>query len=654
MSDPGEDARRILETISDGVLALDPDGKVRDLNAAAARLLDTTPETLRGRVIWEVVPALAERGLPALLQPDGEEGPRADLEIPLQRDGRWLGVSVYPAAPGATLLLRDVTERRLEVEALRSSEARFHGIAAIASEAIVSIDEEERILFFNQGAETIFGWSAAEVLGQPLDVLLPARYREVHHLHLADFARSPVSARRMGERRVISGLRRSGAEFPAEASISKLDLDGRRIYTVVLRDVTDRRRSEEAQRFLARAGALLASSLDSEATLSSVARLAVSSLADWCVVYMNEEGGATRRLEVAHADPAKEGLVAELKGFPLSSDVPHPARTALDTGQSQLIPEVGDELIRAMAQDGVHERLLRELGVASLVVAPLVGSSGTIGALGFYSATPARRYDADDLALAEELARRAALAVENARLYQEARQAVKARDEVLSVVSHDVGNPLAAIFVGTRLLRRTLAARDVDHPALAQIDAVRQSAEQIQRLISDLMEIQRIESRRLGLERRSQRPERLLERALELMAPLAEEKGVRLDTSAEPALPPVLADRDRVLQVFSNLIGNALKFTPPGGSVRASARAGVEEVVFQVADTGCGIPAAELPHIFDRFYQVGRRRPPGAGLGLTIARGIVEGHGGVIAVESELDVGTTVTFTLPSTDDGEE
>ncbi|HUH13167.1 MAG TPA: ATP-binding protein [Longimicrobiales bacterium] len=648
-SDRDEEARRVLETISDGLLALDPAGTVRDLNAAAARLLGTSAEALRGRVIWDEVPELAVQGLPARVEGDGGgEAPGDDLEIPLAREGRWLAITVYPADAGATLLLRDITDRRRAQEALRFSEAKFYGIAAIASEAIISIDEEERIIFFNEGAERIFGWPASEVLGRPLDILLPARYREVHHLHLGEFASSKVSARRMGERRAISGVRRSGVEFPAEASISKLDLDGRRIYTVVLRDVTDRRRAEEAQRFLARAGALLASSLDYEATLSSVARLAVSSLADWCVVYIREEGGPTRRLEVAHADPAKEALVRELKRFPLTGGGPTPARLAMETGEAQLVPDVSEELIRQMGQDHVHERLLRELGMASLVVAPLVGSAGTVGALGFYSASPARRYDEDDLALAEELARRAALAVENARLYQEARQAIKARDEVLSVVSHDVGNPLAAIFVGTRLLRRMLTARDETDPALGPVEMLRKSAEQIQRLISDLMEIQRIESGHLGLERRSQPPERLLERAMELMAPLAEEKGVRLEVDAEPALRPVLADRDRMLQVFSNLIGNALKFTPEGGRVRASARSGDGEVVFEVEDTGCGIAREELPHIFERFYQVGRKSRQGAGLGLAITKGIVEGHGGTISVASEPDVGTTFTFTIPS------
>ena len=181
---------------------------------------------------------------------------------------------------------------------LRTSDA----IIAISSDAIISTDVQQRIIRFNRGAEEIFGYRAEEVLGLPLNVLLPARFRDTHGDHVRQFARSGVAARRMAERRQISGRRKNGEEFPAEASISQVDLDGDRLFTVVLRDISDRKRAEQAQRFLAQAGALLAGSLDADQTLDSVAALAVPMLGDWCIVFLNDEKGMRRAIAV-HADP---------------------------------------------------------------------------------------------------------------------------------------------------------------------------------------------------------------------------------------------------------------------------------------------------------------------------------------------------------------
>jgi PAS domain S-box-containing protein len=226
------------------------------------------------------------------------------------------------------------------VDQLRVSEARFAGIVGIASDAIVSIDESMRIVLYNQGAETIFGWTAEEALGRPLDLLLPERFRAVHREHIARFSAAPIAARRMGERQEIAGLRKNGEEFPAEASISKLDTETGRLFTVVLRDATERRRIERSQRFLARAGQLLVTSLDVATTLRSVAELAVEFLADCCVIYDAGDTGGVRRLETLHADPRYAGLMDELRNAPLDPRYPHPAIAVLETGVAELIPYV--------------------------------------------------------------------------------------------------------------------------------------------------------------------------------------------------------------------------------------------------------------------------------------------------------------------------
>ena len=219
----------------------------------------------------------------------------------------------------------DTSDAAAAERALRISEAKFAGIVAISADAIISVDSAQRIINFNRGAEQIFGWTEAEALGQPLDILLPHRYRETHRLHIERFGESPVAARRMGERQQIAGLRKSGEEFPAEASISKIDVEGQRVFTVVLRDITARRNAERAQAFLARAGEVLASSLDYETTVLSVTRLAVPQLSDWCTIYSVDREGIVRRLEVAHANPERDARLRSLRGEILGRFGAHPA-----------------------------------------------------------------------------------------------------------------------------------------------------------------------------------------------------------------------------------------------------------------------------------------------------------------------------------------
>ena len=377
-------------------------------------------------------------------------------------------------------------------EALRFSEAKFAGIVNIASDAIVSVDESQRIVLFNQGAEQIFGYTEEEILGQPLDVLLPQRLRAVHHRHIQAFGASPVAARRMAQRQEIFGRRRNGEEFPAEASISKLAVGGRRFFTAVLRDITDRKETERE----------------------------------------------------------------------------------------------------------IQELLLRE---------------------------------------------RAARA--------EAEAATRARDEVLRVVSHDLGNSLSAILVTTGVLLRTLpdeAEEAARTDARKRITSIRHLAEQMQRLRQDLVDMTTIESGALAIERSPQEPEALLEETLDNFAALAADRLIHLHGDLRGALPEVLADRERVLQVLANLVGNAIKFTPEEGHITLGAERGAHGTVrFRVSDTGPGIEPDHLPHVFDRFWKTPGGNRHGAGLGLAIAKGIVEAHGGSIGVQSTPGAGSCFFFTLP-------
>jgi PAS domain S-box-containing protein len=637
---------------------LTPAGRVLEANRAALDFAGLEADDVVGRYFWETgwwrhSEAEQARVREAIGRAAAGEFVRYEVDLPGSDGGiRTIDLSLKPVQDedGRVAFLipegRDISETKWAERALRVSEAKFAGIIGIASDAIVSVDEHFEITLFNRGAETIFGYTAAEVLGQPLEVLLPVRFRGVHAQHLRHFASSNVAARRMGERQEIHGLRKDGTEFPAEASISKLDLFGTAVFTVVLRDITDRKRVERSQRFLAQAGAILASTLDYEKTLSSVAGLTVPELADWSVVYVRDEGGAVRRIEVAHADPAKRELLHELLLYPLDPRTPHPVFPVLETGRPEVLSDISDAFLRALSLNDAHYELYRQLGLGSMMVVPLVARGETGGAMGFFSARP-RRYGADELALAQDLGVLSALAVDNARLYRNAQEAVQARDDMMAVVSHDLGNPLSAIRIGTSLLLRTLPPAQLRSGGAKHLEFIRQSAQQMEGLVNDLLDVKRLEAGTVTLQLRPVEPREIVGQVLDVFRPIAEGGGIALDSQCDEA-PAVAADPQRLAQVLSNLVSNALKFTAADGRVTICARGAGDSVLFSVADTGAGIAAEHLPHVFDRFWQARREGRKGLGLGLAIARGLVEAHGGSIWVESVVGEGSTFLFTVPA------
>ena len=381
---------------------------------------------------------------------------------------------------------RDVVAHRAAVEALRASEFRLASIVDIAADAIISVDEDQVITLFNQGAERIFGYQASEVIGQPLDLLLPRDVHAAHREHIRQFSRSGEPARRMGERSEVRGRRKNGEVFPAEASISKFDIEGRRVFTAVLRDITDRRAADLER---------------------------------------------TRLLEAERA-----------------------ARAAAET-------------------------------------------------------------------------------------------ALRTRDEVLAVVSHDLRNPLSVIDMCAASLIEKLAPDD--EGARSLVRTIVSSTEWMNRLIEDLLDVARVEAGRLNLDRHPQDLVRVISEATVMLEPLITEKSLTLHEDLPDHLPSANVDARRVVQVLENLVSNAVKHTAPGGEIRIRAEPANGEIRISVRDTGCGIPGENLPHLFDRFWQARGARRGGAGLGLAIAKGIVEAHGGRIWVESELGSGSTFGFSLP-------
>jgi PAS domain S-box-containing protein len=516
-------------------------------------------------------------------------------------------------------------------------------IVEIASDAIICMDAFQRITFFNKGAEAIFGWTSAEIVGQRIETLIPERYQANHARQVAEFGRSGVKARRMGERREIAGVRKSGEEFPAEAAISQVRQGDDVVFTVALRDVTVRKRFEQRQQFLAEAGEKLASSFGSTETLTQVARLAVPTMADGCILE-NRIGNGFLGGAAAHVDPDIEEILDEIalagarippNDHPLTEILRKPSPVLLQTNAASRLVEV--------SANPAYLRAMKAMNPQSALFLPLVAREQLIGALTLFRTRGS--FDGDDLGFAEDLARLAALALDNARLHDTVRASLRARDEIVGVVSHDLRNPVAAVkMLSGTLLRSPDSGGRTAHES---IELIGQAAEQMDALIRDLLDVNRLDAGKLVVAAVPVDPSNLLADSLQTLRPLVEGKGIDLDLRIETDLPKVMADRERVQQALSNLVGNAIKFSPPGSTIVVAPRRGTDEIVISVVDNGKGIAAEHLPRVFDRYWQSSRTDRQGAGLGLAITKGIVEAHGGRIWIESTPGKGTTASFSLP-------
>jgi signal transduction histidine kinase len=279
------------------------------------------------------------------------------------------------------------------------------------------------------------------------------------------------------------------------------------------------------------------------------------------------------------------------------------------------------------------------------MVVPLLVRGRLLGAMALVASRAARRYDQNDLRLSEELATRAALSIENARLYRAAQRATQARDDVMGMVAHDLRNPLGVILMQAPLLRRQESDRRP--PSRDPAEVITRAATRMNRLIQDLLDVAQMEAGRLVIAPDSVFPEQIVRDSVDAQQALAAAASLELRADVPPGVPAVWADRDRLLQVFENLITNAVKFTRPGGRITVGATLTDRSVLFRVADTGVGISPDDLPHVFDRFWQANKGGRHGAGLGLPIVQGIVDAHGGRIWVDSQPGRGSTFFFTIP-------
>jgi len=445
---------------------------------------------------------------------------------------------------------------------------------------------------------------------------------------------------------------RSGVQIPIDDSAAPIHGDDGTIVGVVLvfRDATSERAQRIRAGFLAGAAEALASSLDYRETLARVAELAVPELADWCAVDLLSASGAVERVAVAHVDPEKVALARELgQRYPPDPRAATGVPEVIRTGRSELYSQIPAALLEAGARDAEHLRLIHELRLESAMVVPLRTGARVLGAMTFVYAGSGRRYVEPDLLFAEDFARRASAAIENAQALTTAEEAVRTRDDVLAVVSHDLRNPLNTIHMAAKQIQVLAEPGPTGARARKAATFILNGVDRMNRLVGDLLDVAKLEAGQtlpVDLEPVDLSP--LAREAVEVHEPLATARRLRL--RADVGGPcPVMCDAERVRRVLANLIGNAIKFTREG-EIRVGVQAAEHECKISVSDTGTGIAAAQLAHVFQPYWQSDAQRKRGAGLGLAIAKAIVEAHGGRIWVDTVLGCGSTFHFTLPAGD----
>ncbi|HEX3765623.1 MAG TPA: ATP-binding protein, partial [Kofleriaceae bacterium] len=497
---------------------------------------------------------------------------------------------------------------------------------------------------------------AVGLLGAVAHASRPIRLRDVgehasfsglplHHPALTSFLGAPI--RYLGERRASLFLanKRGGAEFTEDDQMA-IEVFAERVGVALeiarLRQIEAREHTR--LELLARAGPLLAEPIEYETMLDAVARLVVPVMADLCTVDLVEDGGALTKVAVYHPDPAIQHQLERCLGTTPRDQLPGDLRAAVETAQPQL-RDGAAELLPGDTPEACYRNLLNAVGVTSAILAPLVVRGRVAGVLRLKIIGSARRYTAQDLELARELAHHAALAIERARLYREAQVAIAARDDLFAFVTHDLHNYVATLRMSATAL--TTQQGTAQRPSgQKQLELIGRTVTHMARLIEGLRDATMLESGQFTVATAPEDIAALIHDAVETLAPQAQAKGVRLTAQLPDELPPVACDRDRLLQVIANLVGNAIKFTPPSGDIRVTAARVEGAVRVSVSDTGYGIPEGQLARVFERYWR-GDAASHGAGLGLYIARALVDAHGGRIWVESTPGAGSAFHFTLP-------
>jgi PAS domain S-box-containing protein len=603
-----------------------------------------------------------------------QAGMTAAFAFPIEASGRVIGAleffSIDEREPDQALMpimtligaqIGDFIERRRTQEQLRESEERYRLVSETAQDAIFTIDESSTITFCNAAVRRLFGYEPEELVGQRLDVIIPERLRQAHHDGVARYLRT--------RRRHIpwtgielSALHKDGHEFPCELSFGEWRRGEETVFTGFARDVTDRKRAlEEEQQARAEAEAArqqLERRADEEASFRHLASALTGAVEMTEVLYeitnratmvTRADGVYVERIVTMGTQKMVEVVSSAGRGAPRRG-----LRVAYPGSMTEEILGGGEPVILT-AMEGFGRNMAPYLAdtcrECEALVTPLVAEREPLGALVLLnSRTSGRQFREGDIVRARTLGDLASLALRRVRLMEQEREAkekaeaaVRVRDETLGIVSHDLRNPLTTIALSADLL---LGAAPDEQPEL--VETIRATTRRMQRLIQDLLDVARVEAGGLSVALSLMDAEPMVREVCASHEAIAEQKRQRLSVDLRGPLPEICADRDRLMQVLGNLLGNAIKFTPERGVIGVEVKPVDGMVHFAVRDSGPGIPETDLKNVFTPYWQAKKTAHMGAGLGLAIVRGIVEAHGGQVWAENVPGGGAMFTFTVPA------
>ena len=645
--------RLLVEGVEDyAIIMLDPEGRVASWNAGAERIKGWKTEDVIGRPFSlfytpeEVAAGAPER----CLRTAAHQGHCRMEGQRVRKDGRriWAEVAVTALRDGKGVLrgfakvTRDISARKHAEQALRETTQRLQAILETAVDGIITIDERGRIQSSNPATTRIFGYAPDELLGRNISMLMPEPYRGEHDGYMAHYL-STGERKVIGIGREVQGRRKDGSIFPLELSVSETLLPQGRLFTGLVRDITARKRAMEAQALFVEAGTLLSQSLDMATTLKKLASLAVSRLCDYCMVDLLGEDGRLHRLEVAARDPEAQVHVQRAMAHAPQPGSSSPLRQVLESGEALAVPDVTSAFLDACAVSAEHRAILETLAPKSVALVPLVARGRKLGLINFGWARSRAATMEADLEVARGLADRAAMAIDNARLYQEAQEAIRVREDVVAIGSLDLRNPLNAITLSaTTLLKR----EEVSERTTKAITRIYAAADRASRLIRDLLDFTQARLGGIPINPKPLDFHEHVQRVVEEVRLAHPERHIHVHASGEGAGE---WDEGRLAQVVTNLVGNALQHGPEAAPVTVTSRSDGSTILLEVHNEGAPISPDVLPTLFEP-YQQGPEAGAGRGslgLGLYITRQIVLGHGGTLEVRSTAAEGTTFTARMP-------
>jgi len=630
-----EKYRTLIELAPESIFVANLDGEYVAVNDSAAQLLKTTKDKIIGKTIFDLIPPEDRIRLQEtkeyLSDPKTHQVDEWRLK---QGDGNYVNVEV-----SAKILthnrwiafVRSIEDRKKAEAIIRQAEIRYRLLVESISEAIILVDRNGLIRLVNKKALEFYGYAEDELISQKMENLIPEIFQHF----------------KSTEKNICNSLRKDGSKFLSEVTLNYIpNLDNEQMISLVIRDITADKINEEHMRMVSILGYELSLELNMFERLKKGARLITQSKADWCSIFLTNGGG---KLEAFYAFTNELEKNNQISAWYLEGHKVKPNEILKSVIEEKKAKLFNWNKLGPMKNEILSDSLSEILGAHSAAHFPLSARGRVFGILTLVKKNS--DFTSQEFNLARIAIERVALSADNAYLYQQAQKASTTREELIAIVSHDLRTPLTAIHLGIQKLAKVAINPGDLSNVIDQINSTTKkmnaSVKRSSDLITDLLTFAKIESGTFTVEKKDESVFTLINETIENHSLLSQEKGIRLLSGVEADLR-VQADHSKLIQVLSNLTGNALKFTPNGGTITLSAtRYHNGFVLFKIEDTGTGIDHEQLKKIFDRYWQPEQSHSQGAGLGLSIVKGIVEAHGGKVWVESEVGVGTSFLFTIP-------